>query len=195
MPNQRTLECFDPADLKLKWSSRRSRSPNTLEELQACTDVVLGHVTDSNYLASIIVNGLIPDPERNRGISDGLPSDGNCVYLMAKLDTHYFGRNRHRGDCAIVVVVEVERTSLNADENWVSEGTAGDPGQLLYISLCGGACKHIGPITPECLTAVYSESGALLLDQSHLADLRSRSRVELDALLPSILDKAFKGEL
>lgn len=148
-----TIRCFDPTDHGRDWSSYRSRPPDTRQELESATHLILGHFTTSTFLDSILQHGLIPDSSKERAMDDNQPSDTESVYLTAMYDRFYQDRAvEHHGGEAIVVEVLVERASLVADECSLPLAfQTRPPEEALFLSLCCHAqsCKHRGPIPPE----------------------------------------------
>lgn len=157
------IECFDPFDLKRDFFTRRSREPRSLQEMKNAKHIVLAHFTSSLFLEEIKKQGLIPDTYKKRAMQDGLPSDTECVYLAVKMDTFYINRalENHGGE-ALVVVVKVELSSLEADENTIAplriKNLSRD--EMLYESLCFGQCKHRGVIPPSRILGIYNGNGS-----------------------------------
>lgn len=156
------IECFDPFDLKRDFFIRRSREPS-LQEIKNAKYIVLAHFTSSVFLEEIKKQGLIPDTFKKRVVQDGLPSDTEYVYLSVKLDKFYINRAlENHGGTALIVVVKVELTSLEADENTIAPSRIKNlsSDEMLYESLCFGQCRHKGTISPSKILGIYNESGA-----------------------------------
>lgn len=155
------IECFDPFDFKRDFFTRRSREPS-LQEMKNAKYIVLAHFTSSVFLEEIKKQGLIPDIFKKRVVQDGLPSDTECVYLSAKLDKFYINRAlENHGGTALIVVVKVELTSLEADENTITPSRINNlsPNEILYESLCLGQCKHKGKISQVKFLAFIMKVG------------------------------------
>jgi hypothetical protein len=161
--NEELLVCFDPLDLKRDFFNRRSRGPNSIQEMKDAKYLVLGHFTSSVFLVEIKKRGLLPDTYQERSVRDGdLPSDPCCVYLSVRLDKFYIDRAvKYYGGEGLVVVVKVERTLLEADEQAVAPANRKNlsHNELLYLSLCFGQCKHKGPILPTQIIGIYKPDG------------------------------------
>jgi hypothetical protein len=158
------LHCFDPADLRYDTLTMRRQPPHSIEELWSSTHLILAHFTSSVFLSSILEDGLLPDSGKHRAIDDGLPSDPMCVYLSSRVDRFYFRRAiEHHGGEGIVILVEVDRTSLLPDECAVGTMYATQPLDMqLYFSLCFGTCKHVGPIPTTSFLGSFSANGVAL---------------------------------
>jgi len=156
------IECFDPFDFKRDFFDRRSREPS-LQEMKNAKYIVLAHFTSSVFLEEIKTQGTRPDTFKKRVIQDGLPSDTKYTYLSVKLDKYYINRAlENYGRAALIVVVKVELTSLEADENTIAPSRIKNflPDEMLYESLCFGQCRHKGTIPPSEILGIYTESGA-----------------------------------
>ncbi len=79
------------------------------------------------------------------------------------MDYSKIGTKYHGGE-TISVEVQVPRLGLRADEGQLSIQTLAMIDQLeaLYLSMCGGACKHLGPISPQCILSIHASNGILL---------------------------------
>jgi hypothetical protein len=160
------LRCFYPADVARRFGEYRSRPPIDPSELYAASEVILGHFTSSKFLPTITRNGLVPDRDKERAIDDNLPSDDVSVYLSTTFQRFYMERavKAHGGE-AIVVEVKVPRTSLSADEEWLAptELPITDPADALYKTMCGGSCKHLGPILLARILSMRTADGTILI--------------------------------
>jgi hypothetical protein len=156
--------CFNPMDLRLPTYSRNS-SVKSFEDLKTAKNLRLAHFTSSIHINSIIENGLLPNSLSGVQIVDNLKTDPDCVYLSVNLDTSYFSRAIKKfGGKGIVVVVDVDKTNLVADENSLYpddlKGNFTDE-ELLFKSLSSmfGACKHRGIIVPKRIIEIYNSKG------------------------------------
>lgn len=129
------------------------------------TEFILGHFTSSTFISSILEHGLLPDVEKSRAIDDRIPSDSESVYLATTFDRSYVDRAmRHHGGEGIAVEVQVFRSALFADEAQSAPATLeqNSPEIALYLSMCGGACKHKGPILLSQILSITDFHGSEL---------------------------------
>ncbi len=171
MTPQAIFRFFDPADATRE-SLYRVKRPQTLDELMSYTHLVLVHFTSSVFLDSIRRHGLTPDTAKERAIDDGVPSDHLSVYLSTHYERFYLERAvKHHGGEGMMVVVQVERAALLADESALSDMDRArhPPDTQLFLSLCFGACKHPGPITGEKIVGIYTAAGVLLTAEAGAA--------------------------
>ncbi len=157
------LECFDPSDLKLNSLNRSYRGPRSLQDIIDAKYLILAHCTSSVFLDNIKKEGIIPDLFQERCKEDNLPSDNKCVYLLSRVDKLYADSvvNTHGGE-ALFVVVRVELTSLEADENTITPNLKKKnlpQIELLFRSLNFGQCKHRGLIPPSQILGIYKTDG------------------------------------
>ena len=157
--------CFYADDVLRDWSSYRSGGPSSLNELREAPSLILGHMSSSTFLPSIITKGLAPDTGRERASKDQLYSDPDCVYLLTRFDRFYLNRaTQSHGGEPIILEVQAKRSRLVADENALSPARMKDVDQdtALYESMCFGACKHRGPIPPEHILGIFNADGKRL---------------------------------
>ena len=143
------VRCFHPGGLCPDAEPLQSKPPQSEDEFRSASEFILGHFTSSVFLDSILKYGLIPDVDGSRAIEDGLRSDSESVYLATRIDRLYLKRAiQHHNGKGIAVEVQVPRSALLADENYLapSELERISPETALYLSMCSGACKHRGPI-------------------------------------------------
>ena len=149
-----------------QWSEYLSRPPKNRAELDSASEIILGHFTSSKFFPSIKTNGLIPDTEKERAMDDNLHSDEISVYLSTTFQRFYMDRvvKCHSGE-ALIVEVKVPRSALRADEEWLApiELPISDAAEALYQTMCGGSCKHLGPIVPERILSVRAADGTILM--------------------------------
>jgi len=160
------LRCFYPSDLNRRWDTYISRGPKNRAELESASELILGHFTSSTFLPSIIAGGLTPDTNKERATNDGLPSDDRSVYLLTTFDRFYLDRavKSHGGE-PLVIEVKVLRAALTADEEWLApiELPITDSLDALYKTMCGGACKHLGPVPPRQILSIRRTDGRILM--------------------------------
>jgi len=156
------LRCFYPDDFQRRAPHYLSRGPRSRAEFDAAHQFILGHFTSSNFLERILTDGLVPDTYKKRAVDDNLPSDTNSVYLLTTFDRFYANRAvKHHGGHAIIIEVLVERRRLSADEGQISAFVLPtvDSEEALYLSMCGGACKHHGVIVIENILSIHDMYG------------------------------------
>ncbi len=165
MGSATTLELFRPKDVASASRQRINRVPETAAELSGFTHLVLGHVTSTVHLKSILVHGLQPNTGHTRPSDKLAPSDETSVYLLSAWDGFYVGRARklHGGDAAIIVV-RVPLCRLEADEamfpfSVYSELSVVDVPKLLFRSLSAGVCKHRGGVETQNILGVFDGFG------------------------------------
>ena len=163
------IRCFHPRDVFREVLTFKSRLPICEKEFPFATEFVLGHFTSSAFLPSILDHGLLPDVEKSRAIDDRVPSDSESVYLATTFDRYYVERaTRHHGGEGIAVEVRVFRSVLFADEGQLQSAALeqNSPEMALYLSMCGGACKHKGPILPSQILSITDFHGSELYKTS-----------------------------
>jgi len=99
-------------------------------------------------------------------MDDNLPSDENSVYLLTRFDRFYMKRViKFHGGEALIVEVRVHRSELSADEEWITtdERPIDDATEALYRTMCGGSCKHLGPIRPNRILSIRTADGTILV--------------------------------
>lgn len=163
-------KCFYSEDLNRRKGDRRASGLNIcFEEFKKITHLQLIHSTTSVFLDNILENGLLPSSATGNEIEDNLSTDLECIYLSAAFDYHYIKRAVEKyGGEGIVVLVEVEKALLEADENSISQDNL--QGQILLnekllydsLSFIFGACKYRGIISPENIVSVFSKEGTRL---------------------------------
>ena len=159
------VRCFHPGDALLEWSTFKSGLPIYEKEFPLATEFILGHFTSSAFLPSILEHGLLPDVEKSRAVDDRVPSDSESVYLATTFDRYYVDRAaKHHGGEGIAVEVQVFRSALFADEGQLAPATLeqNSPEMALYLSMCGGACKHKGPILLSQILSITDFHGSEL---------------------------------
>jgi len=159
------LRCFHQSDFDRNWSNHLSRSPRSRAEFDAATQFILGHFTTSTFLSGILRNGLMPDERKERAVDDNVPSDSTSVYLATTYDRFYMSRaTRHHGGEPISIEVHVEKTALLADEGQLSSHDLAilDPEGALYVSMCGGACKHPGTVQLKNILSICDAYGSTI---------------------------------
>lgn len=168
------LRCFYPDDLKREWSYHLSRPPQSRAEFDQARQFILGHFTSSTFLDRIPKEGLAPDTKKERVIDDNLPSDPESVYLLATFDRFYLHRAiKHHGGRGIMIEVAVERRQLTADEGQINPFVRStvDAEEALYLSLCGGACKHRGGVAVKNILSIHDMDGTQLYARERITDL------------------------
>lgn len=158
------LRCFHPADHNKDFFARRSKPPPDRAHFDQATEFILGHLTSSVFLESIVSQGLIPDPYKERAKDANLPSDSKAVYLAVTYDSFFIDRAKeHHGGDGLIVEVRVSCSALAADECWVGDAEAAEIGSMeaLYRSMCAGACKHMGVIGPEKILSIRDSKGVV----------------------------------
>ncbi|URM33134.1 hypothetical protein LLY41_01175 [Cytobacillus firmus] len=161
-------DCFDPNDLKVKSNFERKSGITSKDKFKKATHFNLAHFTSSILLESILEKGLLPNSISRKEIQDNLSTDPNCVYLSAIYDSSYLKRAiKEFGGEGIIIIVEVEKNLLEADENSISYNSdlistlKGE--ELLYHSMCFlGACKYKGTLSPNKILGVYNQEGKQL---------------------------------
>jgi len=160
------LRCFYSSDVKRGMWEYLSRPPTNRAELDSASEIILGHFTSSRFLPSIKTTGLLPDREKQRAMDDNLPSDQSSVYLSTTFQRFYMKRvvKCHGGE-ALIVEVRVPRSSLSADEEWITpaERPIRDAGDALCRTMCGGSCKHFGAIIPDRILSIRTADGTILI--------------------------------
>jgi hypothetical protein len=159
------LRCFHADDLGKAWNERLSRGPRNREEFNAATEFILGHFTTSAFLPSILKDGLQPDVRKERAMDDNLLSDNRSVYLATTFDRFYLDRApKFHGGAGIIIEARVPRSDLSADEEWLNahEQATLDRDEALYRSMCGGACKHAGPISLDRILSITATDGTII---------------------------------
>ncbi|CAM3489139.1 hypothetical protein GCM10009865_32300 [Aeromicrobium ponti] len=161
-------ECFDPKDLKVQSTFERRSGVTSKDKFKRANYFHLAHFTSSILLKSILEKGLLPNSISGRKIEDNLSTDPNSVYLSAIYDSSYLKRTiKEFGGEGIIIMVEVEKHLLEADENLISfNSNSNSPlkdEELLYNSMSFmGACKYKGIIDPNKILGVYSREGKQL---------------------------------
>jgi hypothetical protein len=71
---------------------------------------------------------------------------------------------RHHGGEAISIDVCVDKAALSADEGQLSPHDLAilDPEAALYVSICGGACKHRGNVPLENILSICDANGTVI---------------------------------
>jgi hypothetical protein len=156
---------FHPDDVFREFGAYQSHPPTCEKDFSLATEFILGHFTSSTFLSSILVHGLLPDIEKLRAIDDRVPSDPKSVYLATTFDRYYLDRatQHHRGD-GIIIEVQVFRSALFADEGQLAptDLKQNSPEMALYLSMCGGACKHKGQIPLSQILSITDSQGSVL---------------------------------
>ena len=145
----------------------RRSGVNSKDEFERGTHFHLAHFTTSTLLESILEKGLLPNSISGRKISDNLYTDPNCVYLSGIYDSSYLNRAiKEFGGEGIIIVVEVEKNLLEADENSISFNNISNRApreEMLFYSMSFlGACTYKGIIHPNKILGVYSKEGKQL---------------------------------
>jgi hypothetical protein len=159
------LRCFHQSDFDRDWSNYLSRGPRNQAEFEAATQFILGHFTTTNFLSRILEHGLMPDEHKDRAVDDNVPSDSTCVYLATTYDRFYINRaTRYHGGEPISIEVRVDKTALLADEGQLSPRDLAtlDPEEALYVSMCGGACKHRGTVPLKNILSICDAYGSII---------------------------------
>jgi hypothetical protein len=159
------VRCFYPEDIRRWWPDYLSSGPKSRAIFDGATEFIVGHFTSSKFLPEILEHGLIPDFHKERAVDDNLPSDNQSVYLLTNYDRYYLERAvKYNGNEAISIEVQVPHLRLRADEGQLSPQTLStvDQEEALYLSMCRGACKHLGPISPPCILSIHASNGRLL---------------------------------
>ena len=166
------LRCFHQSDFDRNWSNYLSRGPRNRAEFDAATQFILGHFTTMTFLSKILKYGLMPDKHKERAIDDNAPSDSTSVYLATTYDRFYMKRAicHHRGE-PISIEVRVKKIALFADEGQLSPRDLAtlDPVEALYVSMCGGACKHNGTVPLKDILSICDAYGTIIYqaEQTH----------------------------
>jgi hypothetical protein len=163
------VRCFDPNDVGKVGIECLSQPPRSRAEFDSATEFVLGHFTSSTFLSNILKEGLQPDVRKERAVADNLPSDGESVYLSTRFDRYYLKRAiDFHGGIGILIDVQVLRSSLTADEEWLSVDQCVnlDANEALYRTMCGGSCRHVGPISLSHILSIRTTDGELVYMQS-----------------------------
>lgn len=159
-------ECFDPNDLKVQSVFERRSGITSKSEFKRATHFHLAHFTSSILLESILEKGLLPNSVSGNKIADNLITNPNFVYLSGIYDSSYLRRaTKEFGGEGIIIVVEVEKKHLEADENSISYNNISTLKEedMLYNSMNFlGACKYKGIIHPNKILGVYSKEGKQL---------------------------------
>ncbi len=159
------LKCFHQSDFARGWSNYLSRGPRDRAEFDAATQFILGHFTTSTFLPKILKDGLTPDAHKERAVDDNVPSDITSVYLATTYDRFYMKRAmQHHGGEAISIEVCVDKATLSADEGQLSPRDLAtlDPVDALYVSMCGGACKHRGNVPLKNILSICDAHGMVI---------------------------------
>lgn len=158
------LDLFNVNDLKYRSSIPYNRMPIKIDDFKKYTHLILGHMTSSKHLKSIQEKGLLPQAMGAQPIKDNITSKSTYVYLGSHMQLYYLSRaDKLRGQ-GIVIIVNVPKGSLEADENVFS------PAQLknidvtsekaLFESLNFGQCKHYGQIEKDKFLGIYHKDGS-----------------------------------
>ena len=159
------LQCFHQSDFARDWSNYASRGPIDRAEFSAANQFILGHFSTSTFLSSIMKHGLTPDAHEDRTVDDDVPSDSMSVYLLTTYDRFYMERaTKYHGGEAISIEIRVNKYALSADEAQLHhyDLTTLDDEEALYVSMCGGACKHNGAIPLASILSIYDANGTIL---------------------------------
>ena len=101
----------------------------------------------------------MPDSKKERAMDDHQPSDQTSVYLLTIFDRYYLERviNHHGGE-PILIEVQVSKAKLIADEEkYRGQGETGL--DQLYLSMCGGSCKHHGAVPKQSILSISYADG------------------------------------
>ncbi len=182
------VHCFHSGDVVREFFSYQSGPPRDEKEFLSATEFILGHFTSSFFLSSILEHGLLPDVEKTRATDDGVPSDSKSVYLATTFDRYYLRRavERHRGE-GLVVEVQVFRSALLADESQSASANLeqASPDEALYLSMCGGACKHRGLIPSSQILSITDCRGLMRYEKiANLKGKKIRGQASLYSGLP-----------
>jgi hypothetical protein len=107
----------------------------------------------------------MPDEHKKRAVDDCVPSDNKSIYLATTYDRFYMERatQHHEGE-AISIEVCVEKPALLADEGQLSPRDLATlcPEDALYVSMCGGACKHRGNVPFANILSICDAHGTII---------------------------------
>ena len=160
------FRCFYPSDVARRWDTYLTRPPKNPAELESASELILGHFTSSTFFPEIAANGLLPDQNKERATEDGLPSDEHSVYLLPRFDRFYMDRavKSHGGEALIIEVI-VFRAALSADQEWFApiDLPITDAMDALSKTMCGGACRHLGPVRAHQILSIRTSDGVILM--------------------------------
>jgi len=142
-----------------------SRGPRNRAEFDVASQFILGHFTTSAFLPSILKDGLTPDEHKERAVDDNVPSHKKSVYLLTAYDRFYMRRaTDHHGGEPISIEVCVDKSALSADEGQLSPRDLATLGaeDALYVSMCGGACKHVGNVPLASILSICDAHGTII---------------------------------
>jgi len=92
--------------------------------------------------------------------------------------------------CRTYVVLKLHAAGW--EDDFISEQWVITPGRIVLL---GRRHTRDVAVVPSCLRVAGADQSRPTRSQDALKRLQAETQAELDALLPSVLDKAFKGEL